>query len=420
MIHRKKAADANIDSEKTRNSNDVWNTLTNFLLIFLLILLIITAFIRPSPGEEFYPDELLEKARRYRNHGQFQNSMDVFERYLELFRDEPDGYIEYAQLLLENGFLDESSEILSQLNVPVLNPRLRSEYHLLRGRIHDRNDNLLAALTDYRIAHNLNEFNILNGLMLIITNIRIPNQSADIKNEFVSVMEHLERLTDDQTVFSFIRACQAFEASDYLDALKLYKESASSEILFIRYESFRQMMNITKKTEADPSTMFYNMEKIINMAKDLDSSRLLEFSLEEIYAVSIFEYAFNNDELSGEKRAEKLRESQNLLHNLFINGVATPNVYLCYAAILGDHGNYRYASEVLNRAEQVIGDNILILIHQVYTEVGLQNRYGTSDFDNIRDLNDRVERLFSEEPDHMTEMMEYREFIRNMSRMGLL
>ena len=419
-MNSKKVADTQEETKKPSNSRDIWNILTNFLFVFLLLLLILYV-VRIFTDPTVYPDELLAAARIYRDNGQFHQSKQMYEEYLEEFGDKPDGYIEYAQLLLENGFFSESQNILNQLNESILNPRLRSEYHLLRGRIHERSGDFLAALRDYRAAYDLNEFNIMNGLMLITTNIRIPERTNAVMNEFTMVEAQLERLTSDPTVFSFIQACQAYEASDFLPAYELYKKSAYSEIPFIRYESFRQMMHLTAKIEADSSVIFSNMEEIIQMARNLDNtSRLLVHSLEEIYAVSIFEYVNNNEELSEQTRSELLNKSKDLLHSLFMSGVATPNVYLCYAAILRDEGDYSFASAVLKKAEQTVGDNILILIHQVYTEVGYQNNFGSRAFDNISELNDRIEELFSEEPSYKAEMMEYREFIRNMSRMGLL
>jgi len=412
------SAETNI--KKISNPIDIWNVLGNFLLIFLLLLLILY-IVRIFLDQTVHPDELLIRARTQRDNGQFLQSKQTYEEYLERFGIEPDGHIEFAQLLLENGFFSESSSVLDQLNESMLNPRLRSEYNLLRGRNHERNDDFLAALTKYRAAYRLNEFNIMNGLMLITMNIRIPDQTNAVLDEFTDVMSQLERITDDQTVFSFIQACKAYEASDYLSAYELFDKSSHSEIPFIRYESFRQMMNIATKAETDSLVIFSQMEEIIQKAIDLDnSSGLLVHSLEEIYAVSLFEYASNNEGLSEQTRSEMLNASKSLLHDLFMRGVATPNVYLCYAALLRYEGDYLLASEILIKAEQIMGDNILVLIHQIYTEVGYQNSIGTSNFDSIRDLNDRIENLFSEQPAYKSEMMEYREFIGNMSRMGLL
>jgi len=414
----KKAKSAEIDSKKINNPNDIWNILSNFLFIFLILLLILY-IVQIITDQTDHPDELLIRARTQRDNGQFLQSKQTYEEYIKRFGDEPEGYIEFAQLLLENGFFSESKNVLDQLNEPPLNPRIRSEYHLVRGRNHERSGEYLTALTNYREAYRLNEFNIMNGLMLITMNIRIPERTDPFIDEFNNVMAQLKRLTDDQTVFTFIQACLAYEASDYLYAYELFEKSASSEIPFVRYESFRQMMNLLTKTETDLLVILSYMEEIIQMAEALDSSRLLVHSLEEIYAVSLFN-ASKNEGLSKQTRTEMLNKSEYLFHDLFISGVANPNVYLCYAAILKYKGDYRSASEILTKAEQIMGDNIRVLIHRVYTTVGYEKSTGSRNFDGIRELNDRIENLFSEQPAYMTDMIEYREFIGNMSRMGLL
>jgi len=390
-----------------------------FFVVSIIILLGFALHFIISFSGDGAPEAILVDARRYRDEGKFQNSRQAYEAYIAGFGDNPDGYIEYAQLLLENGFFPEAISVLDQLNQRVLNARQKSEYHLIRGRIHDKNGEFLAALLSYRAAYGSNMHDQMTALMLITANIRISERTPAIEREYNSVRDQLQRLTSDSAVFQFIEANKAYINEDYSTAFDLFEQSASSEISFVMNESFRQMMNLAESIEPDVMSTLSRKQQIMHMVEDHDeASMLLDLFIRETYAVALFQHIFRED-VPERYRAEMIKEAEDIFLDLLGKEIDSPNIFICIASILRNNGEYYQARNILEQADRVIEDNILILINLAYAEADFQNN-SDRDFEQLKKLNDRIEKLFSESPAYTSEMNQFRDFIKRINQMGLI
>ena len=390
-----------------------------FFVISIIILMGFAIHFIISFSNDGSPDAILTSARRYRDEGKFQSSRQAYEAFITGFGENPDGYIEYAQLLLENGFLPESRSVLDQLNQNVLNARQKSEYHLIRGRIHDKNGEFLAALHSYREAYKYNRHDQMNALMLITANIRIADRTHAIEREYTSVREQLHRLTSDNAVFLFIEANKAYINDDFDSAFDLFEQSASSQVSFVMNESFRQMMNLAELIEPDVMSTISRKNQIMHMVDDLeDVPGLLDLYLRETYAVALFQHIFRED-IPERYRDEMIREAEDIFLDLLAKEIDTPNIFICIATILRYNGEYYQARNILEQADRVIEDNILILINLAYAEADFQNN-SDRDFEQLKKLNDRIEKLFNESPAFRSEMMQFRDFIKRINQMGFI
>jgi len=390
-----------------------------FFVISIIILLGFALHFIMSFSGDGSPEAVLADARRYRDEGRFQSSRQAYEAYIVGFGENPDGYIEFAQLLLENGFFLEAISTLDQLSQHVLNARQQSEYHLIRGRIHDKNDEFIAALHSFRAAYGSNMHDQMTALMLITANIRISERTQAIELEYTSVRDQLSRLTNDSAVFLFIEANKAYINKDFYTAFDMFEESASSQVPFVMNESFRQMMNLAELIEPDVMSTLSRKQQIMHKIEDHeDAPRLLDLYLRETYAVSLFQHIFRGD-IPERYRDEMIREAEDLFLDLLGEEIDSPNIFICIASILRYNGEYYQARNILEQADRIIEDNVLILINLAYAEADFQNN-SDRDFEQLRRLNDRIENLFDEAPAYISEMMQFRDFIKRINQMGFI
>jgi len=390
-----------------------------FFVISIIILLGFALHFIISFSGDGSPEAILTEARRYRDEGKFQSSRQAYEAYIAGFGENPDGFIEYAQLLLENGFFPEAKRTLDRLSHNVLNARQKSEYHLIRGRIHDKNDEFIAALHSYRAAYGSNMHDQMTALMLITANIRIAERTQAIEREYNSVRDQLQRLTNDSAVFQFIEANKAYIDEDFSTAFDLFEQSSSSQVSFVMNESFRKMMNLAELIEPDAMSTLSRKQQIMHMVEDNeDAPVLLDLFIRETYAVALFQHIFRED-IPEHYREDMIREAENIFLDLLGEEIDSPNIFICIASILRHNGEYYQARNILEQADRVIENNILILINLAYAEADFQNN-SDRDFEQLKTLIERIEKLYNEAPAFRSEMMQFRDFIQRINQMGFI